>query len=114
MAEPVRAERLDDLADLLDSVVAAFLADVDRHAEPAVARQVDVLADLRVVVPRASRARAGDIDADDPARPIAQRLLDDHHVLVGGERAVHHQEQPGANLRVLERCDVETRVSRRG
>ena len=88
--------------------VAAFLADVNRHAEPAVARQVDVLTDLRVVVSSASRARAGDVDADDPARPIAKRLFHDHHVLVGAERAVHHQQQPRTNLRVLQRRDVET------
>ena len=33
MADPVGLERLDDLGDLLDALVAALLADVDRHAE---------------------------------------------------------------------------------
>ena len=44
MADPVGPQRLDDLADLLDAVLAALLADVDRHAEAGVARQLDVLA----------------------------------------------------------------------
>ncbi len=38
MADPVGAERLDDLGDLLDAVVAALLADVDRHARGRAAR----------------------------------------------------------------------------
>ncbi len=104
---PVGAQRLDHLADLLDAVLAAFLADVDRHAETCVARELDVLADLRVVVARAAGPRPCDVDADDAARRVPDRLLDDHHVLVGRERSVHHQDQPGAHLRVLERRAVE-------
>ena len=69
--------------DLLDAVLAALLADVDRHAEAGVARELDVLADLRVVVARAAGPRAGDVDADDAARRVPDRLLDDDHVLVG-------------------------------
>ena len=38
VADAVRAEVLDDLADLLDPVRAALLADVDRHAEAGRAR----------------------------------------------------------------------------
>ena len=63
--------------------------------------------DLPVVVARAARARAGDVDADDPARRPADRLLDDDLVLLGGEGAVHHQDQARAHLRVLEARAVE-------
>ena len=41
MPDPLGAERLDHLADLGDAVLAALLADVDRHAEPGRARLVD-------------------------------------------------------------------------
>ena len=73
---------LDYLGRLGESELAALLADVDRHAETAVARQLDVLADLRVVVPRAARPRPGDVDADDAARGVLERLLDDDQVLL--------------------------------
>ena len=83
MADPVGLERLDDLGDLRDAELAALLADVDRHAEPAALREADVLADLGVVVPCAVRPRPGDVDTDDAPRGVAQRLLDDHEVLLG-------------------------------
>ena len=112
MPEALRTERLHDLADLLDAEVAALLADVDRHAEPRVTCELDVLADLPVVVAGATGTRSRDVDTDDPARAVAERLLDDHHVLVGGERPVHHQDQARAHLRVLERGEIEA-VDRR-
>src|SRR5581483_10079245 len=105
--EAVRAQRIDDLADLLDAHVATLLADVNRDAETAVARELDLLADLRVVVTSSAGARARDVDSDDPARSVPERLLDDHHVLVGSERAVHHQDETRPYLRVLERRTIE-------
>src|SRR5213076_1445580 len=52
-------------------------------------------------------ARPGDVDADDAARGPADRLLDDDLVLPRVEGPVHHQDQPRAHLRVLERRTVE-------
>src|SRR5262249_13727325 len=98
---------LDYLGGLCETEVAALFADVNCHAEATFACEIDVLANLRVVVPHALRAWAGDVDADDPARRVAQSLLDDDHVLLRAEGAVHHQDQPCAHLRVLERGDVE-------
>jgi hypothetical protein len=87
VADPVRPERGDDLADLGDPVVAALLADVDRDPEPGVARLLDERPQLTVGVgPVRVEARAGDVDADDPARRVAARLLDDDRVLPLGER----------------------------
>ena len=48
VADPVGPQRLDHLADLGDAVLAALLADVDRHAEAGLARLVE----------RAARGRA--------------------------------------------------------
>ena len=107
VTDPVGMQRLDDLRELVDAELAAFLADVDRHAETTLACELDVLANLRVVVASTARPRPGDVDADDPARRISQRLLDDDHVLLRAERAVHHQDQSGPHLRILERRDVE-------
>ena len=42
-----------------------------------------------------------------PRERVADRLLDDHRVLPLVEGAVHHQDQPGAHLRVLEARAVE-------
>ena len=82
VADPVGPEHLGDLADLLAPDLAALLADVDRDAEARLARRLDVRSeDLRVVVAPAARPRAGDVDPDDAARRIADRLLDDHLVL---------------------------------
>src|SRR5262249_39120376 len=107
VSDAVRPQRLDHVADLLAADVAALLADVDRDAEPAAARLLDERRDLAVVVAAAAGARTGDVDADDPARGPVQRLLDDDRVLLLGERAVHHQDQPRAYLRVLETGSVE-------
>ena len=106
MADPVGPQVLDDLAELLGAGL-ALLADVDRDAEPGRARRLDHRHDLRVVVAAAARPRAGDVDADDAARGPADRLLDDDLVLARVEGAVHHQDQPGPHLRVLERSAVE-------
>src|SRR3712207_8637467 len=43
----------------------------------------------------------------DPARGPPDRLVDDHLVLPRVEGAIHHQDQPGAHLRVLEAGAVE-------
>ena len=93
---------LDDLADLLDAVPAALLADVDGDAQPAGPRLLDERRQIAVRVAAAVGPRAGDVDADDAAVRVADRLLDDDPVLLGGEGAVHHQDQAGAHLRVLE------------
>ena len=111
MPDPVGPQHLDDLAELLHAVRPALLADMDRHAQTRGARRLDMARDLGVVPASAARTRPGDIDTDDPARRVPQRLLDDHHVLHGGERPVHHQDQPRPHLRVLERGPVEARGS---
>ena len=87
--------------------VAALLADVDRHAEARLARRLDHRRDLSVVVALAAWPGARDVDADDSARRPADRLLDDDRVQLGGERAVHHEDEPGAHLGVLEPRAVE-------
>ena len=109
MPWPIRSGRrvLDHLADLGVAVLLALLADVDRHAEAGVARLLDERRELAVRVALAARARAGDVDADDPARRVADRLLDDDRVLLLVEGAVHHQDQPDAHQRVLEARAVE-------
>ena len=112
---PIRSgsQRLDHVADLLAADLAALLADVDRHAEPAAARLLDERRDLAVVVAAAVGPRPRDVDADDPARRPVQRLLDDDRVLLLGEGAVHHQDQPRANLRVLEPARSSPRIAAR-
>ena len=107
MADPVGAQHLEHLADLLAAEVAALLADVDRDAESCAARLLDHRLHAAVVVPRVARARAGDVDADDAARRPADRLLDDDLVLPLRERPVHHQDQSRAHLRVLEARAIE-------
>jgi hypothetical protein len=74
VSDPVGAQGGDDLADLGDPVLAAFLADVDRHAEPGLARLLDERAQGAVGVGTVGvGAWAGDVDADDPARRVADR-----------------------------------------
>src|SRR4029450_11089746 len=108
VSDPVGAQGGGALADLADPVLAAFLADVDRHAEPGLARLLDERAQGAVGVRTVGiRAWAGDVDADDSARRVADRLLDDDRVLPLGECPVHHQDQAGAHLRVLEAGAVE-------
>ena len=107
VADPIRTEALDDLADLLAPHLATLLADVDRHAEPRIARGLDQRLELRVVVAAASGARAGDVDADHPSVRPADRLLDDDLVQAEVEGAIHHQDQPGAYLRVLDARAVD-------
>src|SRR5258705_3502320 len=80
---------------------------MDRHAQAGGARFLDHWHDLAGVVPAAARTRAGDVDADDSTRRRADRLLHDDRVLLGGERPVHHQDQAGADLRVLQARAVE-------
>src|SRR5439155_24293548 len=55
----------------------------------------------------AVRAGAGDVDPADPARRPADRLVDDDRVHLLAEGAVHHQDQAGVDLRVLEAGEVE-------
>src|SRR4029079_14658467 len=63
--------------------------------------------ELRVRIARAAGARPGDVDPDDAARAVPDRLLDDDPVLPLVERAVHHPDQAGAHLWVLEARTVE-------
>jgi hypothetical protein len=89
VADPVGAQGGDDLADLGDPVLAALLADVDRHPEAGLTRLLDEPAQVAVGVRTVGvRARARVIDTDDPARRVADRLLDDDLVLPLGERPV--------------------------
>src|SRR5438093_209539 len=106
-ADPVRPQHLEHLGDLFAPRRAALLADVDRDAETRLPRTVDHRQHLSIVVPGASRPRPRDVDADDAARRPADRLLDDDLVLPGGERPIHHQDQAGADLRILEAGTIE-------
>src|SRR5439155_1448164 len=99
---------LVQLPDLLAPDVAALLADVDGHAEACGARLLDHWHHLFVVVATAVGPRAGDVHADDATRRPADRLLDDDRVQVRAKGAVHHQDQSGAYLRILEARAVET------
>ena len=58
VADPVRPEDVDDLAYLLASDVAAFLADVDRDAEPGSAGALDERRQLAIRVAAGLRASA--------------------------------------------------------
>ena len=107
MADAIGPEMLDDLAHLLATHVAALLADVDRDAEAGVAARLHDRLELRVLVAPAARPRPGDVDADDAASRPADRLLDDDLVQAQVEGAVHHQDQPGADLRVLDARAVD-------
>jgi hypothetical protein len=80
---------------------------VDGHAEPRRARVLEERREVAVWIAPTAGARAGDVDADDPARRVADRLLDDDLVQPLVERPVHHQDQAGAHLWVLETRAVE-------
>ena len=97
---------LDDLVDLRAAGL-ALLADVDRHAESRLAGGLDERRELAVRIVARRGAGAGDVDADDAAAAIADRLFDDDLVLGLRERPVHHQDEAGADLRVLEAREVE-------
>jgi hypothetical protein len=62
----------------------------------------------RPTAPPSSPTGTGHVDADDAAVRPADRLLDDDLVQATVERAVHHQDQPRADLGVLEAREVET------
>ena len=96
VADPVGAQGLDDLADLGDPVLAALLADVDRHAEAGRARLLHERrrGRGRDSAPPSGRGPAMSMPTT-PARRVADRLLDDDPVLPSRERAVHHQDQAG-------------------
>ena len=101
MADAIGPQVLDDLPHVLD---APLLAGVNRDAEPSLARllhQPCVRAIREVWVGRAS-----DVDADDAALPVAERLLDDDGVDLQREGAIHHQNQPGAHLRIFQQRAV--------
>src|SRR5206468_1475785 len=74
VADPVGPQHLEDLAELLTPHLAAFLADVDRHAEAGSTGLLDHRLHGAVVIARATRPRAGDVDADDAARRPGDRL----------------------------------------
>ena len=108
VADPVGPQCRDDLADLRDPELAALLADVNRHAKARLTRLLDQRKKLAVGVRACTvGTRSGDVDPDDPAWRVADRLLDDDRVLPLGERPVHHQDQPCAHLRVLEARAIE-------
>ena len=100
--DAIRSQALDDLGDLVAPDVAALLADVDRDAEPRLAGELDHRLDLRVVVGLAAGTRPRDVHSDDSAARPAHGLLDDDLVEPDVEGAIHHQDQPGAHLRVLD------------
>mgnify|MGYP003693562373 CR=1 FL=1 len=103
VADAVGAQVLDDLADLGVAVLRAFLADVDGHAEAGVARLLDERRELAVrVAPAAWRAARRCRSPTMPRERVADRLLDDDRVLPLVECSVHHQDQAGPDLRVLE------------
>src|SRR6185369_12897932 len=98
---------LDDVADLAATGLASLLPDVDGDAEPRIARGLDDRLDLRILVAAASRPRTRDVDPDDATRGPADRLLGNDLVEPQVERAVHHQDQPGTHLRVLDARAVD-------
>src|SRR5215207_5757888 len=105
--DAVGAKVLQDLPDLRDAVCAAFLADMDGDAEPCSPRLFDERSQVAVRVAAAVGARTGDVDADDSALAVADRLLDDHLVLLAREGAVHHEDEACPDTRVLEARAVE-------
>ena len=80
---------------------------MDGHTKPGGPRFLDHRRHLLVVVAATVGAGAGDVHADDAARCPADRLLDDDRVQLRAERAIHHQDQPCAYLRVLQPGPVE-------
>ena len=106
MPDPVRPQRLDDLANLLAARL-ALLADVDRDTQPRGARRLHHRRDLRIVVGKPARPRTGDVDPHHPAGRPVDRLVDDDLVLARVEGPVHHQDQAGPNERILEPREVE-------
>src|SRR6185437_13093479 len=97
MADAIWPQVLDDLPHVLDS---PLFAAVNRDAEASGARLIHqpcMRAIREVWVGRAS-----DVDADDAAPPVAERLLDDDGVQFQRERAIHHQNQPGTHLWIFQ------------
>src|ERR1051325_2802424 len=88
-------------------VATPFPAEWYRDPGPCRRPPRDQRLELAIRVPLAARPRAGDVDPDDPARGIPDSPLDDDRVLALVEGAVHHQDQPGADLRVLQARAVE-------
>ena len=82
VADPLRPQQLDNLTDLGEAVLAAFLADVDRDPEAGVACLVDQRDQIPVRVSTGMRAGSRDVDAYHAPRRVADGLLDDHRVLV--------------------------------
>ncbi len=77
MADALGPQVLDDLADLVDPVLAALLADVDGDAEAACACLLDERCQVAVRIAPTVGAGPGDVDADHAAVGVADRLLDD-------------------------------------
>src|SRR5207253_2450078 len=88
VADAVRFQEVDDLLDGLPSLV---LPRMDRDAEP---RLLRALHERRVVLVVEVRVRGpGDVDADDTAPLIGDRLLDDDLVERVAERAVGAEDE---------------------
>ena len=75
---------------------------MDRDAEARPPRLLDHRLHRAVVEARAAGARPGDVDADDAARPPADRLLDDDLVLPRVKVRSIIRIRPALHLRVLE------------
>ena len=97
VTDAVGLERLDCLAHLGG---AAGLASVHGKAEPGSAALVEDVGVVRE--PKAIGHRPGDVDADHPPAVPADRLGRDDLVQRRREGSIEAEDQPGADLRVLE------------
>ena len=117
VADAIHAQ-VEHLAHLVDERprvgrVDALLAGVQRDPQAGVPGALHQRGQVAVRVGRrgAGRARPADVDGDHAAIAEADGALDDGGVQLGGERAVHHQDQAGAH-RILQRGPVDA-VDRR-
>src|SRR5262249_35158071 len=97
VADALWAQVLDDLPHVVD---APLFAGVDGDAQSRPARALDQR--LMLTIGEVGVGRPGDVDADDAAALVAQRLLDDDGVDLRCERAIHHEDQAGARLWIFE------------
>jgi hypothetical protein len=98
-----REQRLPNL------VGRACLAGVDGETQPGsatLAEEVGVVGEAEAI-----GVRARDIDAHDPAAAPGDRLRRDDLVHRRREAAVEAEDQPGANLRILEHGAVHPRTA---
>ena len=88
MPNPIRLEQLDHPGDLLGR---SGLAGMDGQAEPELASPPED--PLVVSDAEGARLRAGDIDADHPAIPPGDRLLDENLVQLVGKGPVEAEDE---------------------